>query len=384
MAQYIDLQSFMRVLFDDERAADKAAEIGQAILSARSIRLTEIAAHLRGSSTASSKRIQRFLKQCDPRQVLWRLFQEQAEFVIGDPTEIKRPQARRTEYVGRLKDGKTRGFWALLLATPYRGRAIPCGVVTYSSQTIAKGEDSRNLNHFRALNQLKDLLGERPVVLDREFSYLELLLRLVEEQLNFVIRLNLGRQPPKFNHSDGREVPLMVSRGETVIHNQVWYQGQVRVNLIGVWQKGFSRPLWVMTNLEATHGQRIYFARMKIEEAFRDLKSVLGMTRLMNKRQLNMEKMLALLLLVYAIAVLVGECLRDYLYGEPSGKQKPLAQKKRTLESVQRTKGKKWKRYSGLFVLLRHKWSLRPRDWRALVGSALALFLAIAHCPVPT
>jgi hypothetical protein len=55
---------------------------------------------------------------------------EDAEFVIGAPTEIERPHAWKTEYVGKLKDGKTRGFWSLILATPYRGRAIPYGMVT--------------------------------------------------------------------------------------------------------------------------------------------------------------------------------------------------------------------------------------------------------------
>jgi len=38
------------------------------------------------------------------------------------PTEVERPQGRETEYMG-----ETRGFWLLLLATPHRGRAIPCG-----------------------------------------------------------------------------------------------------------------------------------------------------------------------------------------------------------------------------------------------------------------
>lgn len=150
MAKHIPFQSFMQALFDDKRTADRAAEIAQAILQAGSPRLTDVAAHLSGSNTASYKRLQRFLKQCDPRQVLWRMCPEQAEFVIGDPTEIERPQACRTEYVGTLQDGKTRGFWVLLLATPYRGRAIPCGVVTYSSKTIAVQGDSRNQNHFRA------------------------------------------------------------------------------------------------------------------------------------------------------------------------------------------------------------------------------------------
>jgi len=221
MNKCIQLSKFMQELFDERSAAQKAAEIGQAILIARSIRLTDIAAQMKGSRDASYKRIQRFLDQVDPRQALWRLFQEEAEFVIGDPTEIERPQAYKTEYVGTLKDGKTKGFWALLLATPYRGRAIPCGLVTYASKTIAIDLDSRNLNHFRALAGLKDLLGERPLVLDREFSYLELLKRLTEEQVNFVIRLNTGSHPPKFWDTEGREVALTISPGETVIHNQV-------------------------------------------------------------------------------------------------------------------------------------------------------------------
>jgi hypothetical protein len=83
---------------------------------------------------------------------------------------------------------------------------------------------------------------------------------------------------------------LTTSPGETVLHHRVWYKGQVCVNLIGTWGKGFSEPLWIMTNLEAQQGQRIYFARMKIDETFRDLKSLLGMTKLMNKQQPIMEK----------------------------------------------------------------------------------------------
>lgn len=128
----IEMRRFMRLLFDDEAIAKQAAEIGQAILAARSLRLTEIAAKMRGRSDAGYKRIQRLLRKADPRQNL-------------------------------------------------------CGLVTYSSRTIASQGDSHNQNHFRAFATLEDLLGERPLVLDREFSYLELLLRLVEEGIDFVI-----------------------------------------------------------------------------------------------------------------------------------------------------------------------------------------------------
>ncbi|MEM4203126.1 MAG: transposase [Candidatus Methanomethylicaceae archaeon] len=193
--------------------------------------------------------------------------------------------------------------------------------MTYSSRTIAAGLSSRNLNHVRAFAGLKNLLGERPLVLDREFSYLELLLHLVEEGVNFVIWLNWGRHPPRFWDAEGREVVLSLAPGEKVIHSAVWYKGKVCVNLIGVWKKGLAEPLWVMSNLEPERAWQVYLSRMKIEQTFRDLKGRLGMTRLMNKRQENMEKMVAMLLLVYAIALLIGEGLRDRLYGPPNQPQ---------------------------------------------------------------
>ena len=114
MHKFINIRPLMQSLFDDQVTDNKVAEIGQAIPAARSLRLMEIAVKMRGSSAAAYKRVQRFLRQTDPREVLWRLFQEQAQFVIGDATEIERPQARETEYVGKLKDGKSKGICILL------------------------------------------------------------------------------------------------------------------------------------------------------------------------------------------------------------------------------------------------------------------------------
>lgn len=88
------------------------------------------------------------------------------------------------------------------------------------------------------------------------------------------------------------------------------------MNLIGVWGQGFKDSLWIMTNLEPQQAQRIYFHRMKMDRSFRDLKSLLEMTKVMNNQQQIMEKMPALLLPVFAIGLLVGEGLRDHLYGE--------------------------------------------------------------------
>lgn len=44
-------------------------------------------------------------------------------------------------------------------------------------------------------------------------------------------------------------------------------------------------PLWIMTDLDAKSALRIYRCRMKIEQAFRDLKNKLGMQGRMSKRQ---------------------------------------------------------------------------------------------------
>ncbi len=384
MKKSIRFLPFLQCLFDDLTTAKKAAEIAEAVLEARSLRLTDIAAHMRGSSAACYKRIRRFLRQADPRQALWRLFREQAAFVIGDVTEIERPQAWKTEYVGTLQDGKTKGFWVLVLATPYRGRAIPYGFITYSSKTIAQGMESRNLNHFRAFGELKDLLGGRPLVLDREFSDAELLERLKQEGIHFVIRLDLRSHPPTLWEDERRKVVLSLSPGQTVTYRRVWYRGKVCLNVVGVWGKGLAEPLWVMTDLEPEEGLCLYRARMKIDQTFRDLKSLFGIERLMNKQQTYMEKMIALLLLVFAVSLLVGELLRDHLHGEPIRPGEEVGEEDILSDSPPLKKGAKWRRYSGLFVLLKQKWQLPAQQWRAILSRALAIFVAIVQPCVPT
>jgi hypothetical protein len=189
MDKFTQLLPFMQDLFDDRAVTWKATRIVAGILKARSPRLSEIARAMAGNEVANYKSIQRFLEVNDPREVMLRMFREDAPFLIGDPTEMPRPQARQTEYVGTLSDGETSGYWLLLLATPFHGRAIPCGFVSYSSKTINQEATSRNQYHFAAFSQVKELLGDKPQVLDREFSYLELLENLVTEGVNFVIRL---------------------------------------------------------------------------------------------------------------------------------------------------------------------------------------------------
>jgi Transposase DDE domain len=336
MDKCTQLLPFVQDLFDDRATAQKATRIVEGILKARSPRLSEIARSMKGNEAGNYKCIQRFLEANDPRQVLARLFREQAPFLIGDPTEMPRPRAKRTEYVGTLSDAETSGYWLLLLATPYHGRAIPCGFVSYSSQTIQKEATSRNGQHLAAFAQVKELVGDRPLVLDREFSYLELLENLNMEGVRFVIRL---KTKVKFYDWAGNPVALSVSQGKTCLLQRVLYKGKVQVNLIGIWKEGCSTPLWIMTNLNAMVGLTYYLERMKIEEAFRDLKSLFNFGKLMNKRRSLMEKMVALLLIAYTLALILGEALRSELFPKEC---------------------RKHKLYSGPFIFLKLKPELSP------------------------
>jgi len=381
MNKFIKAKAFLQHLFDQDRLADKAAVIVEAILAAGSPRISEIAQCMPGREAGNYKLIQRFVAQVDVKALLLRLFQADAPFVIGDPTEMPRPQARKTSYVGQLKDGKTRGFWLLLLATPYRGRALPCGFVTYSSKTINQQARSRNQFHWQAFDEIKRLLGDKPLVLDREFSYLELLQYLVQVQVNFVIRLNLASHPT-FYDATGRKITLTVSLGEQSVYHGLRYLNQVTVNVVGVWRKGCAEPMWVMSNLSPEQALSIYAARMKIEETFRDLKSLLQLDKLMNKSQHHMEQMAALVMLAFTIGLLTGETLRDALYGAPEHTHVDAADPQIPTKTAHRKVRRKSELYSGLFLVLKRKLTLPAKQWHLIHAQAVAAFAQLV-LPLP-
>jgi hypothetical protein len=200
---------------------------------------------------------------------------------------------------------------------------------------------------------VKELLGDRPLVLDREFSYQELMEVLSIEQIQFVIRLNLGDQhkQSRLIDADGEPIKLFIKPGDTVIRPNVYYLGTVKVNLIGYWRKGLSKPLWVMTTLEPQRGLEIYLHRMKIEETFKDCKDLLHLPKLMNKKQALLEQMIALCLLAYIAGVWLGEALRDVVYGKIEIAAVADALLNRI--PVDANAHPKWLLYSGLFVLLK-------------------------------
>jgi hypothetical protein len=92
-----------------------------------------------------------------------------------------------------------------------------------------------------------------------------------------------------------------------------------RVDVVGVWEPGQKEPLWAMGNLPCGELLGVYRERMKIEEAFRDLKSRLGMVNLMSKTRENAEKTLRLLAFAYALGMVIGEVMRGRWQREKGG-----------------------------------------------------------------
>lgn len=318
-----EIRKYLEEIVENDEWAQRGAPLVRAILESDKLRVSELSHQMDGHPEANRKHINRLLRDYDPYKSLRRLYWEEAPFQIVDPSEIERSQAYNTEYVGQLPD-KRRGFWLMVAATPFRGRALPFDFRTYSSRTIeADPNGSRNLEHRRLL---WDLDPDTPVILDREFSYGELLEDLVETGRQFVIRLNVSsgvRMTYERGETTGT-VPLKVGKGEVNAFRKVYYKGDIEVNLAGTWRRGEKEPLWVMSNLDPERALELYEQRMKIEESFRDLKDLLRIDRMMNKRQKYLDRLIAWALIAYAIGFVVGEFVRDEQYRDDKKKESEL------------------------------------------------------------
>ncbi len=88
MDKFINFSTFMRYLLDDVKLAEQGSKIVRALLDAQSPRMSNISEKMKGKSASCYKMIQRFLAKVDLKQVLLRFYQEEADYVIGDPTEM--------------------------------------------------------------------------------------------------------------------------------------------------------------------------------------------------------------------------------------------------------------------------------------------------------
>jgi len=73
----------------------------------------------------------------------------------------------------------------------------------------------------------------------------------------------------------------VAGQGKTKHIRKAYYRGEVEVKVAGVWEKGQNEPLWVMGNSPSCERLiEVYQERMKLEQGFRDNKSLLNLKRL--------------------------------------------------------------------------------------------------------
>lgn len=319
MIKYEDFRVYVKEMFSDLGSHEKLGEILYGLCRSRSLRISGISHNIGGSYHRNYKMIQRFMREIDLRDLLLRFFNSDSEIVIGDTTEIERPEAEKTEYVGELKN-RRRGFLLLNLATPYHGRAIPFWNMVFSSRTLSYDLTSRNLEYEDSFREVKDLIGERPIVFDRELSSEEFVRFLLNEKIHFVIRLNLeSRVKLLCDKGDGKLVDISsdlryLEEGQIKQFHGVLYKGKIKVNVIAIRLPGYKKSLAVMTDIEdIDKARRFYKMRMKIDQSFKDEKDKLGLKKIMSKKRDNAQKMTYLLLILFSILLLLGEQARSKL-----------------------------------------------------------------------
>ena len=96
-----------------------------------------------------------------------------------------------------------------------------------------------------------------------------------------------------------------------------------------------------------------------------------------------MEKMVALLLMSYTTGLLVGESIRDRMYGMHKGPEEAPLSGDGTASRAKR-KGKYWALYSGLFVLLKQKILLASEVLQGIIHAVQQAFAQLVLGDVRT
>ena len=167
----------------------------------------------------------------------------------------------------------------MTFGAPFKGRTIPFGIHTYSPSTIEEECSSRNTEHSHGLAEIVEIIGDLPVIFDREFSYGGLLKDFEAEKARFVIRFNQGKRrcllatkPPP----SGAIAPVDVASCHAL--------SRAKPCEVPASRKGFKKPLFIITNIEdPSKAIDLYLERMKIEQSFKDLKDKLGIHKCMSK-----------------------------------------------------------------------------------------------------
>jgi hypothetical protein len=178
-------------------------------------------------------------------------------------------------------------YKAIVVAIPFRKRAIPIFWKIYTNEEI---QHLLYLSHntlvWSFLDELKKVLvsalgkkRETIWIFDRGFADVKLMKRLMKQRISFIIRVkrNVGIKVSGYVGNLGN------FQGQGYFPNVLYHQQQqIRINLYCAWDKSHDEPMLLVSNNRGSLAL-LYRQRMKIEEAFRDLKSLFGFRSLVLK-----------------------------------------------------------------------------------------------------
>jgi transposase len=169
-------------------------------------------------------------------------------------------------------------YKAIVVAIPFRMRAIPIYWKIYTNEQIQNMMyRSKNTLVWDFLDNLtkvqKQALGKRRHLIwifDRGFADVKLMIRLKKANIHFIIRVkqNVGVEVL------GYVGTLKNFRKTGYFENIVYHKEErIKVNLFCAWDETEDEPMLLVSNQPAAL-LLLYRQRMKIEEGFRDLKTL--------------------------------------------------------------------------------------------------------------
>lgn len=209
-----------------------------------------------------------------------------------------------------------KGFFIFSAALPVRGRAISF------FQGFWHNAEINNMTH-KSFNQLagvfilqiktllRDVLSKAVLILDRGFGYEYFLKKLVEYEVNYVVRIrDIGTHVTLVRGKKKLPISKLIERvkNEPIIF-KVLYKNVLPINVAITKKKGSA---WVLaSNLDdPSEIIELYTRRMKIEETFKDWKSTgFDIEKLQILKWSVLPKIIWCVVIAHMLLYLLGEAI---------------------------------------------------------------------------
>ena len=313
----------------------KLSEIGRALDENVTLKKTEerLSRHLK--QPGLDKEVNRHIAKLGSRRV------HEDTLLIIDPSDIRKPYARKMPHLARVRDGSTgeivNGYWTchITACEPLKRRMIPLHLSLWSQK--APDFDSENERILDAIDTVNSQIDGRGIwVMDRGGDHENLLGPLLERRLRFIVRLvgnrnldykghpvlaeKLAASCPMYyaeriiKEEDGKEKSRHIEFGYRPVRLP---RRSEELFLVGITGLG-KEPLMLLTNLPMRKSRAVlwqvvegYFSRWMVEETIRFIKQSYNLEDVRVLDYDRLRNMVALVLTAaFFAAVILGQNLK--------------------------------------------------------------------------